>query len=54
MPDIETLISRWATQDYDLGPTDYESLADNQLQHTATACVIIFSVTPDFISCLLL
>ena len=37
MPDIEALISRWATQDFDLGPTDYESLADNQPQLTAIA-----------------
>ena len=34
MPDIEALISRWATQDSSLGPTDYESLEQNPPQRT--------------------
>ena len=37
--DVTYWFSWWAHQDSNLGPTDYESLADNQPQLTTTACV---------------
>jgi len=50
MPDIEALISRWATQDYDLGPTDYESLAENQPQLTTAFLLSHIAISCD-LSC---
>ena len=36
-PSLSAIMANWAHQDSNLGPTDYESLADNQPQNTATA-----------------
>ncbi|MAJ54768.1 MAG: hypothetical protein CBC67_02015, partial [Gammaproteobacteria bacterium TMED107] len=43
-----------AHQDSNLGPTDYESLADNQPQLTTTACVTSCKVSPQLFYCHLL
>ena len=50
MPDIEKLISRWVTQNYDLGLKDYESLADNQPQLTAAFLLPHIAISCD-LSC---
>ena len=42
--DVTYWFSWWAHQDSNLGPTDYESLADNQPQLTTTACVTSFKL----------
>ena len=54
MPDIEELISWWAHQDSNLGPTDYDSLADNQSQLITTACVTWNKVSLQLFYCHLL
>lgn len=50
MPDIEALISRWATQDSYLGPTYYESLAENQPRLTTAFLLPRIAISCD-LSC---